>query len=438
MKNTQIVAAKIPCLLPSNGYLLLTTNKVLPFWLLTVLVLAMQSTCWAQDEAPVVGPLVGEASPTGVSLWMHAAKDSNLEVEYAESGKKALKKVSLAPVDSFAAKKISGWPAKVTLTGLEPDTAYTFRVAVDGEFSPERSGTFRTAPEDGRPCQFRLGLTSCMKDGKPQKSWKLFQSEKPTLHLTLGDTQYCDSTNPDQQWKHHLRYRQTPEFAAVIRNMPTYAMWDDHDYGPNNSDGTASGKENSLASWRQVWGNPTSGTKETEGAFFRFSWGDVDFFVVDGRYHRSPDNAKDDDQKRMLGDPQFDWLLNGLKESKAKFKVIASGSTLNHSKVDGWRIYTFSRHRLFDAIAENKIAGVLYMSGDIHQSLVWEHPESDRVGYPLVEVISSGIANSKTLSFATIDFDTKAADPTVRVRIVYGDGSVKDDRTWNLSTLSPK
>jgi len=53
-----------------------------------------------------------------------------------------------------------------------------------------------------------------------------------------------------------------------------------------------------------------------------------------------------------------------------------------------------------------------------------------------VEVISSGVAGSKTLSFATVDFDTAAADPTVRVRVVSGDGLVRRDKSWRLSTLS--
>jgi alkaline phosphatase D len=140
----------------------------------------------------------------------------------------------------------------------------------------------------------------------------------------------------------------------------------------------------------------------------------------------------------MLGDSQFAWLIDGLKNSKAKFKVIASGSTLEDSKNDGWRIYTFARHRLFDSIGKNKISGVVYLSGDIHRSRVWTHPESDRVGYPLIEVISSGVANSKTLSYATVDFDTTKADPSIQVRIVHGDGEAKANRTWKLSDLTHK
>jgi alkaline phosphatase D len=152
-----------------------------------------------------------------------------------------------------------------------------------------------------------------MKIGRPQGSWNILLEEQPDLHLTVGDTHYADTTNPTVQLEHHLTYRREKEFAKVLQQVPTYAIWDDHDFGPNNSDGTAKGKEFSLAGWKQAWPNPPSGTSDTPGAFFKFSRGDVDFFVVDGRYHRSPNGLPDDDKKRMLGDAQFAWLLNGLK-----------------------------------------------------------------------------------------------------------------------------
>jgi len=105
--------------------------------------------------------------------------------------------------------------------------------------------------------------------------------------------------------------------------------------------------------------------------------------------------------------------------------------------VDGWRIFTFSRHRLFDAIKQHQISGVMYIGGDMHMSLVWQHHESDRVGYPMIEIMSSGITNGKDLSFATIDFDTTVDDPTARVRIIYGKGEkVHTDKTWKLSQLT--
>ena len=410
------------------------------------ILLLLGSTSHGQNkksELPkIAGPLVGHATSTSVTLWMYAPKAAKLEAKVRSSqteGAEASKEASAAfsPI-ADPAGKVPGAIYTVTFKYLKPATHYNFSVAIDGKVNPKRVGRFRTAPPQGEPAKFRMTLTSCMKAGQPAASWYLMLAQRPDLHLTVGDTHYADTTKPTTQWQHHLRYRQQPYFATVLRSMPNYAIWDDHDYGPNNSDGTAKGKENSLKGWQQIWGNPASGTSKTPGAFFKFTWGDVDFFVVDGRYHRSPDNDKDDDKKRMLGDAQFEWLIKGLASSKAKFKVIASGSTLNHSSSDGWRIYSFSRKRLFNAIRENKIPGVVYMSGDIHRSLVWEHHESKQVGYPLVEVISSGIANSKTLSFASIDFDTTLSDPTMRVRIIHGDGTVQNDKTWSLSQLQVK
>ncbi len=406
---------------------------------LVLLCLCVCAPQLALADAPhIAGPLIGHTTDSTSILWMYAPRGSKVEVAYRESAVKIAERRQAFTAVKSPIGKTPGQPYKVTLTGLRADHAYDYRVFVDGKQLGDGDWQFKTAPAANKPAAFRLALTSCMKIKQPTGSWNLLLDEKPALHLTVGDTQYSDTTNPTVQWQHHVRYRQVAEFARVLRSTPTYSMWDDHDYGPNNSDGTARGKENSLVGWGQFWGNPPLGTSQTPGAFFKFRWGDVDFFVVDGRYHRSPDKAKDDENKRMLGDAQFQWLLQGLKNSKAPFKVIASGSTLNHSRSDGWRIYTFSRHRLFDAIKKHRINGVVYMSGDIHQSLVWEHHESDRVGYPLVEVISSGIANSKTLSFAAIDFDTTKQDPTMRVRIIRGDGKTHTDKTWKASQLQVK
>jgi len=385
----------------------------------------------------IAGPLSGDVRANQVNLWMYAPIKSKCTFSYrAEGSSKADAKTGELTALSNQAAKVPGQIFKSTMNGLSPDTRYQYQVSINGKADPKWKGSLKTAPVEGTSTAFRMAITSCMHIKRAQRSWNLLLEEQPDLHLTVGDTHYADTTDPTIQLQHHLAYRRKKEFANVLRQVPTYAIWDDHDYGPNNSDGTAEGKEFSLAGWKQAWPNPASGTPDTPGAFFKFSRGDVEFFVVDGRYHRSPNELPDNDEKRMLGDAQFEWLLSGLKNSKAKFKIIASGSVLHHSKVDGWRIFTFSRHRLFDAIKKHKISGVMYIGGDMHQSLVWQHHESDRVGYPMIEIMSSGITNGKDLSFATIDFDTTVDDPTARVRIIYGKGKkVHTDKTWKLSQL---
>ena len=386
---------------------------------------------FAQAIPEIAGPITGDVRANEVTLWMYAPLKSKCTFSYrAEGSSKKNNKMGKLTALSDQAAKVPGQIFKSTMNGLSPDTRYQYEVSINGKADPNWKGSFKTAPLAGTPTAFRLAITSCMKIGRPQGSWNILLEEQPDLHLTVGDTHYADTTNPTVQLEHHLTYRREKEFAKVLQQVPTYAIWDDHDFGPNDSDGTAKGKEFSLAGWKQAWPNPPSGTSDAPGAFFKFSRGDVDFFVVDGRYHRSPSRSLDDDKKRMLGDAQFAWLLEGLKNSKAKFKIIASGSVLDHSKSDGWRIFTFSRHRLFDAIKKEKISGVMYIGGDIHKSLVWQHHESDRVGYPMIEIISSGVTNGKDLSFATIDFDTTVDDPTARVRIIYGRGEkINTDKT---------
>ncbi len=381
----------------------------------------------------LLGPIVGATTATDCTLWMHAGPNPDVVVQFR----------SLAdPPDRVQAVRPKADPAqhdaiKARLTGLKPSTAYRYEVLVSGQSDEAWRGKFTTPPAVGQPGRFKLAVSSCMdaKLNPVQSAWYLMLCEAPQLQLLLGDNVYANSTDREVLWSRHREQRRVVEFAAVARNTPTYAIWDDHDYGPNDSDGTQPGKENSLATFKELFANPSAGTSDIPGVFYKFSWGDVDFFMLDGRYHRSPDKAPNDSTKRMLGDAQFRWLADGLRDSKAKFKVLASGSTLMASLDDGWRIYDYDRNRLYETIMGQKIPGVLYLSGDIHRCQLEVHGSDETHGYPLIEVISSGIANSKAQGFATLEFDTTQSDPSVRVKIIHGDATTRLDRTFRLSEM---
>jgi len=383
------------------------------------------------DEPSVVGPMVGHVEAESAIVWVYLGPEESGVLRWWREGDSA------ASEQQLVADPQRHHSAVAELDDLEPGTRYRYQLSCRGQSRPSWSGSFVTAPEAGTPGRFRMAFASCMNIGDANhSSWFLMLAQRPAFHLLLGDTVYSDTTDPVVQWEHHLRYRRVPEFAAVLRQVPTYAMWDDHDYGPNNSDGTASGKERSLEAFRGLFANPGAGTASTPGAFYSFRWGDVEFFVLDGRYHRTPNDAPDDDQKRMLGDAQFEWLLSGLKASTATFRVLASGSTLQVSSSDGWRRFTFSRDRLYSSLGEHDIGGVLYLSGDLHVSRLDVHPTTDSVGYALPEITSSGITRGKQRGFATLDFDTTLEDPEVRVRILHGDGAVHLDRRFLRSELA--
>jgi alkaline phosphatase D len=385
--------------------------------------------------------MVGHVTPDEAIVWLYALNDPSLAhaeciVEYRSAKDPVERKQAIRPRPN----PVEHNAIKARLSGLKPATRYEYQVLLGGRAEPTWNGHFTTPAAPGSSSRFKLAVSSCMKaDENPvQSPWYLMLAEKPDLQLLLGDNVYANTTDREKLWEFHRQQRRVVEFAAVMRNVATYAMWDDHDYGPNDSDGTAAGKENSLVAFKELFANPGAGTSDTPGAFFRFNWGDVEFFVLDGRYHRSPDKAPNDDQKRMLGDAQFRWLVDGLKASRAKFKVLASGSTLTLSTSDGWRLYDFERRRLYSTIMEGKISGVIYLSGDVHRCKLDVHGHDETGGYTLYEVISSGIANSTTEGFATLEFDTTEPDPSVLVKIMHGDATTRLEKRILLSELQAR
>lgn len=89
----------------------------------------------------------------------------------------------------------------------------------------------------------------------------------------------------------------------------------------------------------------------------------------------------------MLGEEQLLWLLNGLKQSTAPFKLVFSSVSLNdyggdtssgRPGFDSWMGYKFERNRVLSFIEENQIQGVLVFSGDQHYPsahiLNWQTP----------------------------------------------------------------
>ena len=56
--------------------------------------------------------------------------------------------------------------------------------------------------------------------------------------LWMGDNVYFregDYTSRSGLWYRWRRDRAMPVLAPLLRNMPNYAIWDDHDYGTNDS-----------------------------------------------------------------------------------------------------------------------------------------------------------------------------------------------------------
>lgn len=279
------------------------------------------------------------------------------------------------------------------LGGLEPGTAYRFRIVLDGAAASEgidpQAQRFTTQPlwqYRFDPPPFTMAVGSCSfinepaydRPGTPYGGgYEIFNTiaaSDPDLMLWLGDNVYFrevdwGSLSGMQHRYSHLR--QLPEMQALLGACPHLATWDDHDFGPDDSDGSWVHKDWAADTFRDFWPNPSQGLPDAggQGITTAFSFMDVDVFVLDNRTFRiHPDNRTQTPQ--MLGDVQMDWLMAGLQSSRAPFKLIAVGSQVVSDFAGYENMARFKKERaeLLRRIDKEGIRGVVFLTGDRHSS----------------------------------------------------------------------
>jgi alkaline phosphatase D len=188
--------------------------------------------------------------------------------------------------------------------------------------------------------------------------------------------------------------RSLPELQPILGNMHHYATWDDHDFGPNDGDRSFINKDISTEVFKNFWANPTYGVPTgNKGICTKFAWGDIEFYLLDDRYFKSPQD-REDIEKKLLGDEQIEWLADALSESKAAFKFIVCGvQVLNTAAMyENYATCPEERQKLIKRIRDSKARGVIFLTGDRHHTSLSAFQESNEV-YPLYDLTCSSLTS---------------------------------------------
>jgi alkaline phosphatase D len=284
----------------------------------------------------------------------------------------------------------------LTATLLRPGARYAGEIRHNGrklenselQFQSPIPWPFRRDPPD-----FKLAAGSCTyineagydRPGEPYGGdYRIFQSildQEPDLMLWLGDNTYYrdpDFSSRSGMIHRFAHTRETPEMQGLLRAQPNYGIWDDHDYGPNDSDRSWAYKDWSLDVHRAFWPNPSVGAGDVGGITSRFVWNDVDVYLLDNRWFRSPNKLKGE-ERVIIGKEQEDWLIESLVSSRAPFKIVAVGGQLltDAERYETWvNIAPEERERLLQRIDAEGISGVVFLTGDRH------HSEISRIDLP--------------------------------------------------------
>lgn len=413
-------------------------------------------SAWAQPAPPgalFAGPMQGYVAARSAVVWVQTPGVAQVALEYAPVDRPDDRRRTPAQRTDAAGQ----FCAHLVLDDLSPGVRYTAVAVVNGQPAADRAITVRTQPIwlfRGPPPDVTVLTGSCAyindppfdRPGKPYGGgydiYDAMRRENADLMVWLGDNLYFREADIQSPEGMALRYRATRGFApldAFLRSTPQVAIWDDHDYGPNDGDAGFEFKNAALDLFKTYWANPTYGVGGVAGVFTKASIADADLFLLDDRWWRSADATSPGERgKVMFGPAQMRWLKNALLSSRARFKIVAAGGQLfnDDDAYEGWNQFPQERAEFMGWLQQYRVPGLLFFSGDRHVSELIRYPRpayGGRNDYPLVEFTCSPLNSGP----ARGDADPNRVPDTLVTQRNYGvlrfSGEGKA-RTLELST----
>jgi hypothetical protein len=327
-------------------------------------------------------PLLGAVTDSSIKIWQATRGVTSFVVRY-KTGTDLWSSSAPTTIDAS-----TGWVATVPLTGLEPNTVYEYETWLNSVL--DRTGTFSTLPLSSSMAPLHFGFgTDFHHFYHPFTALGTASEKGFDFMLLAGDLMYADhpptvaNTVDGYSDRYWLTWND-PGFSALAMSTPLFMTWDDHEIIDDYYAGMVAAGETSdrYPAARAAYDAyvhshnpdtlpdtaPPPGGTSGNVLYYSFSAPGADFFVLDTRSYRSPNNPLDYPGKTMLGTVQREALLAFLGQSTAAFKFIVTTVpfALGEDSGDTWSNYQTERDLILSGI--DGIPGVLFLSGDRHWS----------------------------------------------------------------------
>lgn len=293
--------------------------------------------------------------------------------------------------DSFGIIRIN------TINNLLPNTRYYARLIL--RFPPifnftvsNYIGSFKTPPAGTH--SFKFGFGSCSRSCPPDcdlenlfntaSNSRLYDNlaTKATnneldFFVHLGDMHYRDiSINQEKFYQDAYNdvFNSTRQNNAW-KNLPMYYMWDDHDYGVNDTDKNSPSRDAARAAYRRRVPSPQlARSGSTDAPYYSFVKGRVRFIVTDIRSEREPKGtyASTNALQQVFSADQKQWFFDQMLAAKDNNQIIVWANTnpwvssIQNGK-DDWGGYHYARMEIVNFINANSLADrIVIISGDMH------------------------------------------------------------------------
>lgn len=285
------------------------------------------------------------------------------------------------------------------IEGLKPETLYRLSVKTSdgGDTVDER--TFKSLNLNKKNA--RVGLASCMDDrfsDVSDRMWTSYLNKFLDVSFFIGDNVYADKkantfinqATPDILWQRYIKTFDRLYIYHASELIPTFALWDDHDYGVNNGGADYKFKNESLKIFKIFF--PQYDLKGFN--LSEFGAGSVlkafgqKFMFIDGRFYREKEKTGS-----HLGKEQKDFLLKQIKNAKSPTWLIKGDQFFGgYHPFESYQSDHPNEFKKFlgDIKRLKYKRPLIFVSGDRHLTEIINVPES-HIGYKTYEITSSGI-----------------------------------------------
>lgn len=349
-----------------------------------------------------VGPYCGAVSESSaIVVYKISIPDQKCRVAYAQDASFNRSQFS----ETYTTSAENANYIKVSLNDLQPETEYFYQLELNGKVLEQSKGKFQTFSGSSKSFLFAFG--NSLKSESPKSGLMAAVDRDILFFLNTGDLHYDNIDEADlglfrnSYQKALLR----KDMSKMGRSIPFVYIWDDHDYGPNNSDNTAPGRLESGKAYRECIPHYPLATKEKNGAIYQaFTVNNSRFVITDLRSKRDQNKKPDSEKKLMMGEEQFNWFKNEIKKSSLKYPLVIWVSSVPYTAEikeggDSWGGFTHERRAIANFIKENRINNLMIISGDAHcisYNDGTDNNYSDQSGEGLFEVLAAPLDNWAT------------------------------------------
>lgn len=371
------------------------------------------------------GVASGDPLTDRVILWTRITPDQDKPIEVQWFIATDVGMLQIIDSGSVLTDQSADYTVKVDAKGLKPNTTYYYAFRAMGLNSI--TGRTKTAPAADAISPLRFAVASCANYQQGYFNAYARIAERSDLNavIFLGDYIYEYAQGAygysDKVGRGHVPagetvslsdyrirysfYRLDPDVQRVHQMHPFIGIWDDHE---SANDSYPEGAENHNPATQGDWQIRKANAKKAyfewlpirqlnnqTSVYRKISYGGLcDLLMLDTRLEgRDKQLAPKDttspavdtmvwysEQRTLLGKNQFDWLLENLSKSQARWKVLGNQVMMmpvnGITNQDAWDGYPAERKKILSYLQKNALHNTVVITGDIHSTWAGDIPLS--------------------------------------------------------------